>query len=1470
MVGGAVLATGPDEGLDDLLFRPAVRRHVDAPRFVRRDWLAAEVGAALAAPACRLVLLTGEPGAGKSGLLAQLAADHPDWPRYLLRRDQRSPLGDGSARSFLLRVGFQLAATRPALLSSEQLRIEVDQRVGELRDGGSAVAAEVERILASPFHQAVVQIRQQIRTAGGVAVGLRVGEWVADPRLLPLADLASMALLDPARVLARLHPGENLVILVDALDELADDPSGESLRAWLTDTALPPNVRILVTSRPDPTTRLLADRHGAALRQITIEAADQRVRADLATYAHALTRSPRIAAALGDGDAGFVKAAVDKADGNVGYLDALGRALDQADQADLPALVALAELPDTLAGLHAYFLRRLRAGPGAAPVLIDDPATGATLPMPAWPAVFRPLLQTLCVALEPLTLDQLAGLSGTPASHPDVAAAVARMSQFLDRQGDRHRLYHTTFADFMTAAATRADPDTADLHVDVVGAHRALGLRLRAAGERIWADPGAGTPADRARDAYARSHLVAHLQAGQLFDELFATLDDPAHGRGRIRTDPSTFGFCADLDRGRAVAGRPGVPDEVALALLPRLLRYGVLRHSLSSQADARPDDSYVAMALTGRAEQAAQLAQLIAAPQRRAGVFSAMAPAAARAGSPQLAVQLADLAAAEAPQLADPADRWQAFHQVARACGEVLDADVAVAETTLAQLEQLATGSAQWTGTVSGLAVVARLRLRIGDDDGTDRLLGTITGMINDRPGDPGRDAAVADFIELAVDLGDLTAARTTLNAVHSDVWAIVRAATAVAGADPGSAPDVAPILEFLEDAAQGADDQISAGVLNARLATAWTALRRPDRATGCAAAAVSCLEAVDEPAPSAARAIAEELRRLADPALLTRLANRLETVGKAAVPDPKPGHGYQFSVVAGNIVEILAGIGETGPARAVADALPPAQRGGAFEGVARAHARHGRFDEALALADDTARVDASSPARALLVAREPTLDTVDTAERIRCDIVAQLAAAGDTGRALDTARRLQSVAARRYGLSAIAVALADRGESAAALALLDEVDHELRLAPGRPGQFTLAAGLLHIAVAARAWDTAAAMLAERPAMSDAALIDALIDAGELRRAHQLLEGSGGAWEVNRLITLGERAADNAPDAPAITGEYLIARANANERPAARSDALLAVVRWLAPHDSARAETLLYEAVEQLNRVDSFPYRPTPWPTVCEAFVRVGRPARALDLAGQIAAVDPFDGCIAYQHIAAAAREVGAPLDRAALLETADALADRVEFPPTQQSARAAVMAEFAALGQLDRALRDVDDDWRAHPTRLAVARRLAEQGRPTEALTLLPPATGQTRPTDHFAVLAALLDAGQLPPAVELARSITEPTYQAMGLARAARRAPAPHGGELAREALAVLDTVDGTVDEADAAEEVAQALAGCALTDVLLDAVRRRWSAAPDHARLARRVGAAAPLTASRADLAVELAQCQRSVDEFLASI
>src|ERR1700722_19566287 len=93
----------------------------------RRDYprasLVSDVKTKLNDPNCRVVLVTGAPGAGKSALMARLAEEQPDWPRYFIRRTAESTAQafrhEGGLASFLTLVGFQLMALHPEAFPEE-------------------------------------------------------------------------------------------------------------------------------------------------------------------------------------------------------------------------------------------------------------------------------------------------------------------------------------------------------------------------------------------------------------------------------------------------------------------------------------------------------------------------------------------------------------------------------------------------------------------------------------------------------------------------------------------------------------------------------------------------------------------------------------------------------------------------------------------------------------------------------------------------------------------------------------------------------------------------------------------------------------------------------------------------------------------------------------------------------------------------------------------------------------------------------------------------------------------------------------------------------------------------------------------------------------------------------------------------------------------------------------------------------
>ncbi|MDA9396264.1 hypothetical protein WN73_37755 [Bradyrhizobium sp. CCBAU 45394] len=518
----------PDAEIADLFFHGVTQAYIGAPRFVRREWLEDELREQLDRPDCRFVLVVAEPGSGKSSFIAQLANNNTDWPVFYIRRDQTTSIGETSARSFLLRIGWQLAALRPELFDLDSVEVDVTQSVGDIPEGADVIGARVERLRASPFHQAAIRISQTVERAAGKLIGLSVGEWITDPRLLAVDDLQEMGLFAPARRLARVEPSAQLVILVDAVDELAFGEAEGNLLEWLANGPdLPNNVRIVVSCRPAyRQLDLFTERRKGPLRLLPLDAHDPRVQEDVSRYAELLVRQAAVAAAVeqaGRSSRAFVSELTLRADGNIGYAAAIGRAFDQAlarpeQKVLIERLLRLDSLPEDLGALFAFFLKLIRGGPGRSRIKVIDTVTGESALLESWSELYQPILALLSIAQQPLTLDQVQGISGTAAGRAQVAQALGWLEQFLSRIGDAYQLYHAAFADFMTAQTTLDSPSTADLWVDARLEHRRLARAVAevSAPDVVFDD----TPElhRRGRRAYARLHYVTHLCLGGDFE----------------------------------------------------------------------------------------------------------------------------------------------------------------------------------------------------------------------------------------------------------------------------------------------------------------------------------------------------------------------------------------------------------------------------------------------------------------------------------------------------------------------------------------------------------------------------------------------------------------------------------------------------------------------------------------------------------------------------------------------------------------------------------------------------------------------------------------------------------------------------------------------------------------------------------------------------------------------------------------
>jgi WD40 repeat protein len=520
MTGHALLSES------ELFFESVIRSYVDGPRFVQRRWLVERFETALADPTCRFLLLTAEPGAGKTAFMAWLARQHPDWPRYFIRRDSQTALSSGDARSFLFTIGHQLAAQRPSLFRPDKLEVVVSQRIGQLQAGGRAVAITVDDLYVSPFYQTALKVEQEAKLVAGDLEGLSVKRMVAEERFLEPSNMQYLALLDPAQMLLKEDANIRIVILVDALDELRSYHGQDSILDWLaTCQELPSNVRFVLTSRPEERLDHFKNRQRQRLKEETIDPRSAQVHADLHSYTANFAAEEPVKAALAEealASSDFVVQVVAKADGNFQYLAAVSRGIEQSleasDKERLRRLLRVEDIPAGLEELYAFFLTLLKDSVRDQQLEVLGTTPFDVSHLPAWEGLYQPILGVLSVAKEPLALGQIAGFCGVRVEERWIQGALKHLAQFLDREGDRHRLYHNTFPEFLTSPATR---DTyPECYLNPTEWHRKIAAHYRGKAP-TWSD----VNWSRA-DTYGLRHLLAHLIGAALWDELATASTD--------------------------------------------------------------------------------------------------------------------------------------------------------------------------------------------------------------------------------------------------------------------------------------------------------------------------------------------------------------------------------------------------------------------------------------------------------------------------------------------------------------------------------------------------------------------------------------------------------------------------------------------------------------------------------------------------------------------------------------------------------------------------------------------------------------------------------------------------------------------------------------------------------------------------------------------------------------------------------
>ena len=436
--------------------------------FTGRAWLLPWVLDWLCDGEERVLLLAGGPGTGKSMIAAWLGGEGPlpddgdDRSGLQLVREQVAAvhfcqagtgaaapkaLADNLARQLAAKVAPFADAVVDSLGALANVQIHVEQRVGEAQE--------------------VVAIKTR-------QLSLDLGELGDEPSF-------NRALRDPLkRLYERGHTAPTLLV-VDALDEAIPYPTRSipELLAALGD--LPPAVRVLATTRPDPSVLYLFP----AAAEIDLIADAPSAGDDVRIYVRARLGLPATAdrETLGE-------RLTQQADGNFLYahlvLEDLLPRLPEAGYLDT------VPLPADLGDLYQGFLSR-RIGVNRT----------------RWRDEVRPVLGLVAVSQgEGLSRAQLDGVTGK-----DTEGTLEEWKQYLGGAlpDGPFRPFHKSFADFLLD-----EPRNHAYHVDAADMHERLVDHYwpGALDDAPGADPavaGNGAKAWARWDGYARRYLPTHL-----------------------------------------------------------------------------------------------------------------------------------------------------------------------------------------------------------------------------------------------------------------------------------------------------------------------------------------------------------------------------------------------------------------------------------------------------------------------------------------------------------------------------------------------------------------------------------------------------------------------------------------------------------------------------------------------------------------------------------------------------------------------------------------------------------------------------------------------------------------------------------------------------------------------------------------------------------------------------------------------
>jgi hypothetical protein len=432
----------------------------DALPTIPRPWLSEQILNYLRQEDVRIVVLTGEPGTGKSVELQSLLDEHRSWLSYFVRRDSKLAVESGNAIPFLITIGHEFARLCPEAFEPKNLELVVKQRVQNIERSGRVIALQVEELTASPFWQTAIRAEQHVEEVSGSLDAVVIRHMSLEPRLLTPEVLTYMAIRDPAALLSKLKPHETVVILVDAVDEV-DSSEDLKIVRWLAEfPALPNNIKFIISSRPTAEVDYLCSIKTNVIRRVHLSSTIEEVQHDIGRFVSAcmLQRKDLAPISFGAGNSEeFADAVITKADGNFQYVASLFRAFASGQFDELSGATQvryLDLLPKGLFDLYRFFVDRLRQTLTGKTVPVSNSSSLGQTHEEAWTVLYQPLLGVLGVAKQSLNVQQLHAMACPSLEFRWTVNAMEKLQPFTEIESGCFKLFHRTFADFLTSDET--------------------------------------------------------------------------------------------------------------------------------------------------------------------------------------------------------------------------------------------------------------------------------------------------------------------------------------------------------------------------------------------------------------------------------------------------------------------------------------------------------------------------------------------------------------------------------------------------------------------------------------------------------------------------------------------------------------------------------------------------------------------------------------------------------------------------------------------------------------------------------------------------------------------------------------------------------------------------------------------------------------------------------------------------------